>query len=65
MYGYSGEVVLICLAILFIILFLGMVFKYNRLKSHMGDYRLNQGGDRQFGQENLGAEVQMSYRVDD
>jgi len=65
MYGYSGEVVLICLAVLFIILFLGTVFKYHRLKSHMGDYSLDQGGDRQFRQENQGSEVQMSYRVDD
>lgn len=62
MYGYSGEVVLICLAVLFILLFLGMVYKYHRLKSHMGDYRLDMGGERNQGQEN---QVQMSYRMDD
>ena len=62
MYGYSGEVVLICLAVLFIVLFLGMVYKYQRLKSHMGDYRLDMGGERNQGQEN---QVQMSYRIDE
>jgi len=60
MYGYTGEVVLICLAVIFIILFLGMVYKYHRLKSHMGDYRLNQSG-----QDNQGVQVQMNYREED
>jgi len=65
MYGYSGEVVLICLTVTFILLFLCMVYKYHRLKSHMGDYRLNQGGDRQHGQDNQGMQVQMNYRMED
>jgi len=60
MYGYTGEVILICLAVIFIILFLGMVYKYHRLKSHMGDYRLNQSG-----QDNQGVQVQINYREED
>jgi len=64
MYGYSGEIVLIILTVLFISLFLCMVYKYHRLKSHMGDYQLNQGGTRQ-SQDNQGYDVQMSYRMDD
>ena len=63
MYGYTGEVVLICLTILFIILFMCMVYKYNRLRSHIGDYQLDQGGTRQDSQDNQGYDVQMSYRV--
>ena len=65
MYGYTGEVILICLAVIFIILFLGMVYKYHRLKSHMGDYRLNQSSDRQSGHDNHGMQVQMNYREED
>ena len=65
MYGYTGEVVLICLTILFIILFMSMVYKYNRLRSHIGDYQLDQGGTRQDSQDNQGYDVQMSYRVQD
>eukprot|EP00092_Neocalanus_flemingeri_P042488 GFUD01046454.1.p1 GENE.GFUD01046454.1~~GFUD01046454.1.p1 ORF type:complete len:246 (-),score=78.96 GFUD01046454.1:27-713(-) len=62
MYGYTGEVVLICLTIMFIILFLGMVYKYYMLKSHFGDYQLDQGGSRH---NNQGFDGQMNYRVED
>ena len=45
-YGYPAEVALICLVVLFGVMFLVMVVKYYRLRTTIGDYRLrdNNGG---------------------
>ena len=45
-YGYPVEVALICLVVLFGVMFLVMVVKYYRLRTTIGDYRLrdNNGG---------------------
>ena len=39
----SFEVILICLTVVFAILFLMMVVKYQRLRTHFGDYQVKQG----------------------
>ena len=39
-YGYPVEVALICLVVLFGLMFLVMVVKYYRLRTTIGDYRL-------------------------
>jgi len=67
-YGYTGEVILICLTVLFAILFLIMVVKYRRLKSHFGDYQLDPapGQPRPVSRppeyDNPAYNVQMTYR---
>jgi len=67
-YGYTGEVILICLTVLFAILFLIMVVKYRRLKSHFGDYQLEPapGQPRPVSRppeyDNPAYNVQMTYR---
>ena len=37
------QVILICLTVVFAILFLMMVVKYQRLRTHFGDYQVKQG----------------------
>jgi len=47
-YGYPVEVALICLVVLFGVMFLVMVVKYYRLRTTIGDYRLrDNNGARQ------------------
>ena len=58
LYGYAGEVVLICLTVLFLLLFIVMVVKYHMLKTRFGGYDVDPGQ----GRSNPGYEVQMSYR---
>jgi len=68
-YGYTGEVVLICLTVIFAILFLMMVVKYQRLRTHFGDYQLERtagpAGVRPPEYDNPAYQVQMSYRQGD
>ena len=59
LYGYAGEVVLICLTVLFLLLFIVMVVKYHLLKTRFGGYDVGESGQ---GRANPGYEVQMSYR---
>ena len=59
LYGYAGEVVLICLTVLFLLLFIVMVVKYHLLKTRFGGYDVGESGQ---GRSNPGYEVQMSYR---
>ena len=59
LYGYAGEVVLICLTVLFLLLFIVMVVKYHLLKTRFGGYDVGEPGQ---GRSNPGYEVQMSYR---
>jgi len=65
-YGYTGEVVLICLTVIFAVLFLMMVVKYQRLRTHFGDYQLERTGSpagvRPPEYDNPAYQVQMSYR---
>ena len=58
LYGYAGEVVLICLTVLFLLLFIVMVVKYHLLKTRFGGYDVDPGQ----GRSNPSYEVQMSYR---
>ena len=58
LYGYAGEVVLICLTVLFLLLFVVMAVKYHRLKTRFGGYDL----DPSQGRTNPSYDVQMSYR---
>merc|ERR1739840_42076 len=64
-YGYTGEVVLICLTVIFAILLLMMVVKYQRLRTHFGDYQLERtagpAGVRPPEYDNPAYQVQMSY----
>merc|ERR1712126_407947 len=64
LYGYAGEVVLICLTVLFLILFVLMAVKYHRLKTRFGGYDVDIGGagGRESGQNNPAYDVQMNYR---
>ena len=67
-YGYTGEVVLICLTVVFAMLFLAMVVQYQRLRTHIGDYQLNQGQSAGAGEpayDNPAYQVQMTYRNED
>merc|ERR1712013_256292 len=68
-YGYTGEVILICLTVVFAILFLLMVVKYQRLRTHFGDYQLERtsgpAGVRPPEYDNPAYQVQMSYRNGD
>merc|ERR1711962_1118925 len=68
-YGYTGEVILICLTVIFAILFLMMVVKYQRLKTHFGDYQLERtsgpAGVRPPEYDDPAYQVQMSYRNGD
>jgi len=68
-YGYTGEVVLICLTVIFAVLFLMMVVKYQRLRTHFGDYQLERtagpAGVRPPEYDNPAYQVQMSYRQGD
>ena len=60
-YGYEGEVVLICLTVLFLILFVMMTVKYHLLKNKFGGYDVEpRDGD---GVNNPAYDVQMSYRM--
>jgi len=45
--GYASQVILICLTVIFGCLFLFMVFKYQRLRTSIGDYRLQHGAGAQ------------------
>jgi hypothetical protein len=53
-YGYTSEVVLICLVVIFGLMFITMVAKYYQLKKNIGDYRIQQvrqagkGGEHNF-----------------
>lgn len=40
-YGYTSQVILICLTVLFGVLTVVVGYKYHRLRSHAGDYRLS------------------------
>jgi len=60
MYGYKGEVVLICFTVLFVVLFIMMVVKYHRLKTKFGGYDL--GPESGGGRSNPAYNLQMSYR---
>ena len=68
-YGYTGEVVLVSLAVVFAVLFLLMVVKYQRLKTHMGDYQLERTPGPVAGRppeyDNPAYQVQMSYRANE
>lgn len=65
MYGYSGEIVLICLTVLFLVLFVIMAVKYHRLKSRFGGYDVDPRPNSGSSHDNPAYDVQMSYRVGD
>ena len=67
MYGYKGEVVLICFTVVFFILFTMMVVKYHRLKTRFGGYEVepHQTGPAGGGRNNPSYDLQMSYRHGD
>ena len=66
LYGYAGEVVLICLTVLFLILFVLMAVKYHRLKTRFGGYDVDIGDSRASSSHNNPAyDVQMNYRGSD
>ena len=44
-YGYTSEVVLICLVVVFGLAFFGMAVKYWQLRKNIGDYRIQQVQD--------------------
>ena len=62
-YGYTAEVVLICLVVIFGLLFLLMVVKYYRLRTTIGDYQIQQGGRQTYDNPAFnGFGIQDSYR---
>jgi len=62
-YGYTAEVVLICLVVIFGLLFLLMVVKYYRLRTTIGDYQIQQGGRQTYDNPAFnGFGMQDSYR---
>lgn len=62
-YGYASEVVLICLVVVFGLLFLFMVVKYYRLRTSIGDYQLQQGARQTYDNPAFnGFGLQDSYR---
>ena len=63
LYGYKGEIVLICFTVLFVVLFVMMVVKYHRLKTKFGGYDV--GPDTGAGRTNPSYNLQMSYRNGD
>ena len=63
LYGYKGEIVLICFTVLFVVLFVMMVVKYHRLKTKFGGYDV--GPDTGIGRNNPAYDLQMSYRHGD
>ena len=63
MYGYSGEIVLICLTVLFLVLFVIMAVKYHRLKTRFGGYDVDPRPSSGSSHDNPAYDVQMSYRV--
>ena len=63
LYGYKGEIVLICFTVLFVVLFVMMVVKYHRLKTKFGGYDV--GPETGGGRTNPAYDLQMSYRHGD
>lgn len=62
-YGYTAEVVLICLVVIFGLLFLLMVVKYYRLRTTIGDYQIQQGARQTYDNPAFnGFGMQDSYR---
>ena len=62
-YGYTAEVVLICLVVIFGLLFLLMVVKYYRLRTSIGDYQTQQGARQTYDNPAFnGFGMQDSYR---
>jgi len=62
-YGYTAEVVLICLVVIFGLLFLLMVVKYYRLRTSIGDYQIQQGARQTYDNPAFnGFGMQDSYR---
>lgn len=65
MYGYTGEVVLICFTVVFFILFTVMAVKYHRLKTRFGGYEVEPHPAGPEGRNNPSYDLQMSYRNGD
>jgi len=62
-YGYTAEVILICLVVIFGLLFLLMVVKYYRLRTTIGDYQIQQGARQTYDNPAFnGFGMQDSYR---